>query len=399
MMIKCLLCQKMLPSFHVFPRKALFTKPLESPVRTAVADMGLAYCRECRHISSRIETQISQECLKQEVYGELYRNFAPTELSPLQQAYTDFVEGWLAGYLSPVSRVLEVGCHDGYLLNQLAERGHLCEGVEPSPFGDLARKKYNLPIVKDFFHSEQFDKDAYDLVVIRHVVEHVEDPIGFVADAAQVVKKGGLLYVEVPNSYYSVQQTYFPEFHVDHISYFTTASLLRLLDMCGLKEIVHQETVWAYMKFPFINVLARKTSGRQLSDARPAKWFFDFRIEHLLDRFVEKYVQLIFNLRTVCKGRNLVVWGTGSIGIQYAIDAGWSRQDVTYVDVNPANQGLVLSVTGHYVHSPEIIQQRQFDTVLIASGWEEDIRKQVQPYLSADTRVLGFNDLLTGAIE
>jgi SAM-dependent methyltransferase len=396
MVVTCGLCQKPLPAFHVFPKKALFTKPVESPAPDAVADMGLAYCRSCRHISSHLETHIFPDELKRKLYGELYKGHMPTGLSPLQQRYRDFLVEWIGGFLAPRSRVFEIGCHDGYVLSRLAAQGHRCEGVEPSPFADLARERYRLPVAKGFFHADQFDHEAYDLVIMRHVVEHVDDPAGFVAEATRLVKPDGLLYLEVPDSYASIEQAYFPEFHADHISYFTIASLLRVLDMCGVREIVHQETALAYMKFPFLNVLARKGRGGSRDGAPSERWFLEFRIESLLDRFVNAYAQYVRNLRTVRQRRNLAVWGAGSIGIQYAIDAEWTAGEATYVDVNSANQGLVLSVTGHRVHAPEIIRQRQLDTILIASGWEEDVRTQVQPYLVPNARVLGFSDLLAG---
>jgi hypothetical protein len=92
--------------------------------------------------------------------------------------------------------------------------------------------------------------------------------------------------------------------------------------------------------------------------------------------------------------RCIVTGGAGFIGTQYAIDAGWSVKDVTYVDINRANQGLVLSATGHPVHSLNALRERPVDAVMIASGWEEDVRKQLQPHVKAGTLVLAFDDLL-----
>jgi SAM-dependent methyltransferase len=317
----------------------------------------------------------------------------PTALSPSQARYMDYVGDWLAKLLAPGSRVFEIGCHDSYLLKRLADRGHRCEGIEPSPFAEYGRQEYGLPIDRGFFKGGVYPDRAYDLVIARHVVEHVETPAAFVRDAARLVRDGGFLYVEVPNSLVSVEQTFFPEFHTRHLSYFTPASLHDVLVSAGLADVVHEETVWAYMKFPFINALARRGTNPPV---RPA-WFVDFRIEAMFARFRARWERYLGGLRTLERGPRLAVWGAGSIGIQFAVDAGWQLGDATYVDINAANHGLLLPVTGHEVEPPDVLRARDVSTVLIASGWEDDVRVQVRPHLPHGARLMAFSDLLAGA--
>lgn len=392
MKVDCLICRTALQSFHTFEKKALFTKPLREAQPSAAADMALAYCVRCRHISSRLLTDMSMQELHEKVYGELYQNFVPTGLSRLQVAYTDFVAQRLLEWLPPNRHVLEIGCHDGYMLKILRDAGHTCHGIEPSPYADVAREEYGLEVSKAFFQGDSYPPESYDLVVLRHVVEHIDEPVGFVRDALRVLKPGGLLYVEVPNSYWSLEQPFFPEFHADHISYFTMPSLHRLLDEAGA-DVLHAEAVSAYMRFPFLNTMSRKRSGVH-QNKRVEGWFSDFRIPYLLDEFGQKYAHYLRGLRQMRDGQTLVVWGTGSIGTQYAIDAGWGPRDATYVDANPSNHGLVLSVTGHEVNPPSVLAERSFDTVLLASGWEEDVAMQIRQATSSRQRIVRFADLL-----
>lgn len=392
MQIPCLLCRENLEPFHVFPKKALFTKPLKSAQPAAVADMHIAFCPQCRHISSHLDTSFSKEQLSRITYEELYENFVPTDLSPSQKSFTEFVGRWLQRSIPARSRVLEIGSHDGYLLHLIQKQGHTCEGVEPSPFADFSREKYGLSVIKDFFRAEQFEPESFDVVILRHVIEHLHEPAVLLEEALRSLKIGGLLYVEVPNSYSSLSECFFPEFHADHISYFTMPSMAHLLAECGLSEIVHQESVIAYMKFPFISALARK--GEKRMAAKEAGWFLDFRMPELIRSFKTSYATYLKNLRALREAGSLAVWGTGSIGIQYAIDAGWGADEVTYVDINPKNQGLFLSVTGQKVQSPETLKKNPPDTFLIASGWEHDVRQQATKFVGGAGRVLGYSDLL-----
>jgi len=395
MTLNCLICGATIAPFKILPKRALFTKPLTKAIPTSAADMTLVFCESCRHVSTRLETTMSPEELHAITYGELYRSYAPTGLSGLQKRYTDFVGEWLASQLTVKSKVIEIGSHDGYMLSLLAAKGHDCRGVEPSPFADIAREKYKLEVEKDFFDPSRYEAESFDMVIMRHVVEHVDAPVKFVADAVRVLKPGGLLYIEVPNSQWSVEATYFPEFHADHISYFSMASLLQLFDRAGVRDIRHAEGVSAYMRFPFLNVLARKTEGATVLGASRGGWFMDFRGRDVLERFSSTFDLYVSRLRALKDERPLGVWGTGSIGIQYAIDAGWGLDDnVTYVDPNPASQGLQLSVTGHHVHKPDVLKERGINRLLIASGWEEDVWRQAAPYLAPGAEVYTFADLI-----
>jgi 2-polyprenyl-3-methyl-5-hydroxy-6-metoxy-1,4-benzoquinol methylase len=395
MKVECLLCKDALTAFHNFSRKALFNKPLRSPLPDATTEMALGYCERCRHISSATQPPPAYSNFRDKIYGELYEHFAPTSISLLQQEYTVFVSNWLSDFLGPESRILEVGCHDGFFLELLSQRGHKCHGVEPSPFAEIARTKPGLSIVRGFYKSDYFEKGSYDLVVAKHVVEHVADPVAFVRDISVVVKDGGYAYFEVPNSYISLEQGYFPEFHVDHISYFTSCSLAKLLHLCGFSVVVHLETVYAYMKFPFINVLVRKGNKSTPAPGSPGqRWFQDFLIRRIIDRFCARYPLYVERLRKLTSNGTLGVWGAGSCGTQYAIDAGWSRDRVVFVDPNPSNQGLFLSVTGHPVCPPESLNDIELASILIASGWEQDVITQIRAALPRNVDVMTFSDLI-----
>jgi hypothetical protein len=48
------------------------------------------------------------------------------------------------------------------------------------------------------------------------------------------------------------------------------------------------------------------------------------------------------------------------------------------------------------VEPPDVLRARGIETVLIASGWEDDVRTQVRPYLPDGARLLAFSDLIAG---
>mgnify|MGYP003965201019 FL=1 len=60
---------------------------------------------------------------------------------------------------------------------------------------------YNISDLIDFnydIHDLKFKEEIFDIVVCNAVLEHVEDPIKAIKELSRVLKKGGLIWVELP---------------------------------------------------------------------------------------------------------------------------------------------------------------------------------------------------------
>jgi 2-polyprenyl-3-methyl-5-hydroxy-6-metoxy-1,4-benzoquinol methylase len=398
--MKCLIDKTPQKPFLVFPKRALFNKPIKEPLENATAEMNVCYNPKTGHISSKLETEFEISDLLERIYAQIYKSYAPAGLSGFQKRYTKYVSDWLIKVLPKKSKILEIGCHDGFLLNELRSVGHQCVGVEPSPSANYAIETYKLDVRNQFFSDGIFEDEEFDVIIMRHVVEHVPDPVKFVKSAVKSLKKGGIAYIEVPNSQWCVENCYFPEFHVDHISYFTMNSFIRLLEMTGLSKILHIESFNAYMRFPFLMALVNKAEHSYVAPNSyfGDKGFLNFSINESIKNFSNKFDVYMKALNRLKNLGSLAVWGSGSIGTQYAIDGSLSIKDSIYVDPNLISQGLKLSVTGHLVNHPDVLLDFKPENILIASGWEKDVSKQVLPYVSKKTKVFTFSDLISGTI-
>jgi SAM-dependent methyltransferase len=97
--------------------------------------------------------------------------------------------------------LVEIGCGDGALLEELGARGlaRTLDGFELSaPAAELARKR-TIPGARriEAYDGARVPADdgAYDLAVLSHVLEHVPDPPALLAEAARVAR---WVLVEVP---------------------------------------------------------------------------------------------------------------------------------------------------------------------------------------------------------
>ena len=101
----------------------------------------------------------------------------------------------LVEQLSPGS-LLDVGCGNGYLLNQLVSRiyAELC-GI------DVYDMKPENWIYKsaDLTKGIPFEEESFEVVVFGEVIEHVPDPDFLLEEIWRVLKPGGKVIVTTPN--------------------------------------------------------------------------------------------------------------------------------------------------------------------------------------------------------
>lgn len=152
-----------------------------------------------------------------------------------------------------VKYILDVGCARGGLgKNLLRQRPDLVvEGVEINPSlareaGGIYHKVYVAP-----FEKADLPKNAYDLVVMGDVLEHLYDPWEALNRVKIVLKSGGYFLGSVPNvSHWTVvAQLLSGEFEyiplgllcVSHIRFFTFNSLKKILADSGFR-VVRYET-------------------------------------------------------------------------------------------------------------------------------------------------------------
>jgi SAM-dependent methyltransferase len=106
-------------------------------------------------------------------------------------AALDLVRG-----LRPGATVADVGCH-GWLLDEASRASGVrylgVDRVEPPARPAQAR------FVRASDDGIDLPDDHCELVVASHVLEHVTDPIEFMAELVRIVKPGGLLRMESPS--------------------------------------------------------------------------------------------------------------------------------------------------------------------------------------------------------
>lgn len=136
-------------------------------------------------------------------------------------------------------RALDVGCGRGDLAAALIARGWRVDGVEPSQRASEIACARGVTIVGPTVEHAALTPGGYDLVVMRHSLEHMLDPVGDLGRVREALRPGGRLVISLPN-FASWQRRCFGArwFHLDlprHRVHFSPASLRLALAGAGLQ--------------------------------------------------------------------------------------------------------------------------------------------------------------------
>jgi SAM-dependent methyltransferase len=101
----------------------------------------------------------------------------------------------------PKGRVLELGCGMGHLLSWLAPRYGVF-GCDINPWA-LLKAQQNVPeghfLLLSGDEAYAFPAEVFEIVIAKHVVEHLSHPEGAIREMSRVLKPGGWLVLVTPN--------------------------------------------------------------------------------------------------------------------------------------------------------------------------------------------------------
>jgi SAM-dependent methyltransferase len=102
-------------------------------------------------------------------------------------------------HLGPGDSFLEVGCAGGDLLERLSARGiDRVVGVEISDDACAVARAKGLHVFHGTLEELQTDQ-RFDVIFMSHVVEHVVDPVDTLRTVHDLLRPGGVVYIETPN--------------------------------------------------------------------------------------------------------------------------------------------------------------------------------------------------------
>lgn len=137
--------------------------------------------------------------------------------------------------------VIEVGANDGTFLDVLKKNSFdNLLGIEPSiACSEIAKSKGHKIETVHLNKEESLKiKERYgkaEVVICRHVLEHVSEPFELLVSIRNLLKDNGILLIEVPNSLQIINHLYGHELWEEHLHHFSPENLKMIVQRAGFK--------------------------------------------------------------------------------------------------------------------------------------------------------------------
>lgn len=212
-----------------------------SPARKRVCEkrgFSLCRCGECSHlyVSPRLAPEVRVRMLR-----ELGETEADDPFLAAQRLHAEPICQLLHAR-APGPRLLDFGFGHGHLMRVARAYGFEVYGLDGSGSNvDRLRAEFGARLATATAGLDELPWDAFDVIVMSHVLEHLPDPRGVLAEIAGKLNDGGLIYVSVPDmgslQFRIFGKAWEPVEPIAHLQYFTEESLTRLLAASGFEGL------------------------------------------------------------------------------------------------------------------------------------------------------------------
>jgi 2-polyprenyl-3-methyl-5-hydroxy-6-metoxy-1,4-benzoquinol methylase len=291
------------------------------------------------------------------------------------------------------ARILDVGAASGHLLAAFREAGfENVAGFDPSPLcSRLALERYGIRIITEPISKMALGGERFDLVLLASVLEHLRDVGGAIRGLRELLAPGGAIWFEVPDAARFAQHVHSPfhQFSLEHINFFTPASLRRLMRRHGFEAIDSWPTTRHInaMADPGIDGLFvwRDVPPSQERDDPGA-----IAVRRYVDASTSLEAELCARVAALAReSADVIVWGTGSLTMHLlTLDAFRALRVRRFVDANRNYQGKTIG--GIPVIAPEEVAS-QPGTILVAShASEAEIVASIRSRFRLENEVFGL---------
>jgi len=332
-------------------------------------------CVECGHVFN--------PCFD---YAEVPYTKKPNLMFNSGVSWSKFIARTTNGILRripPRPTVVEIGHGEASLLTALACARPMGRFVGFDPHG-ATQATGELEL-----RSELFDPEAHleelrpDLIISRHVLEHLANPLGFlqrIAFCAGRLGREQLAYFEVPCIDRALAHGRTVDFYYEHNSQFTTRSFRAMLSRCGLRTVESGygyggEVIYGYV------VLGTKAGGIAIAQGAKA---FSTAAEFARVRIREQLDEL------VASGARVAIWGgTGKSAAfinHYGLDGG--RFPIV-VDSDACKAGTFVPGMGQQIRSRDWLKSHPAEVIIVPPQWRAaDIVEEMRRHRIKVARVL-----------
>jgi hypothetical protein len=263
--------------------------------------------------------------------------------------------------------VVDIGAGDGSFLNRLqcyslmAGNESHCIAYEPGPEHESCQR-FGLDTYADYFNpGRDIAKHRPDIMMCRHVLEHMERPREFVTEMAWACVQNDyrpVFVAEVPCVDRALATSRVGDFLYEHVSNFTRRSVRMMFESCGWL------TRECYRTYNAEVVVWIGVPNLRAYPGFPAGWDY-----HGTDGLMQYLLQLLND--------DIVFWGGTGKGAAFLNAFNITQGRV--IDSDPRKAGRHVPGTGQLIEPASALYERPAKTALVTTRWRAaDIWLEIQ---------------------
>ncbi len=343
-------------------------------------DLEICLCMQCNFI---FNASYETERLRYNTSYENSQNYSPEFVSHIMGLAEDVSER-----VTGDERILEIGCGQGAFLKALSKEisnpNVRFFGFDPA-HKNVAEEKtgYNRIVFISEYYSEMNSREyPVDIIICRHVIEHIEDPVSFLENVKRTceIGKSVRLFFETPAVEWILRNQVITDFFYEHCSYFSKQTLKELFLKQGFEvlkicEVFEGQYLWleaVYFredKFESIQTFELKETG-----------LFELAKQYKMnqDKLLGQWKEKLSFWKS--KEKKVAIWGAGAKGVTFVnlLDPNMEYIEAV-IDINPKKQSSFISGTGHIIVSlQDALAMGVNEIILMNPNYHSEIEEMIQ---------------------
>jgi len=289
-----------------------------------------------------------------------------------------FVAQSIAFRFGSASKVVEVGCGKGYFFRLLSEMNFSkIQGYDSAYEG-------SDPRVFKRYLTERDRPLGAEVLVLRHVLEHINNPLQFLNQLAEINEKPFSFVIEVPATEWIIANSAFWDFTYEHVNYFTEDSFEKMFSRCQIERVFNSQYLLVFGESESL----RKPVGYSISKSS----LFE-------DLFKNAFSTNLFEYLSINQDVRFWLWGGATKGVlisHHLLNANgghkYSLQGI--IDINPSKQNRFVSGSGIKIISPQSFFRsvENNDVVIVVNpNYELEVRDTIGQGTNKTVQILSLS--------
>ena len=274
------------------------------------------------------------------------------------------------------SKIVEVGCGQGHFIDLISNNSN----YEVRGF-DTSYKGKNKKIEKRYLTKS--DSISADMVVLRHVLEHIPKPYEFLLLLKSVFKKSKI-YIEVPEFNWIKKNKAFFDITYEHVNYFTQTSLGKLFKKKREQGLLFNR------QYQYLIADIKDLNESFKSDYYSHNWEYK-SFESLFPDIID----IMNKVKKVARNNSIYIWGAGTKGcifLNHCKNSNLLINKIKFaIDINPNKIGKYLPGSLIQIKSKEFFFKKikNNDTLLISNPiYKSEIIKEIKKNSSIKLNII-----------